>query len=319
MLFHRIFPFIALPVLFLAAAPAALACSGCGCTLSTDNEALNPETTTGLRIDGRFDYIDLNDLRLGGKHATADNAAPGEEIQHRTRTSMYNLGVDYMPSTAWGVNLSIPVWDRFHTSATGGLGDSESASKWTELSDIRLLARYLGLFESRNYGILAGVKLPTGSAKTNFHSGPAAAALLDRGLQPGTGTTDLLIGFSQRGKFSDDWSWFAQQLLQRPINEHADFRPGTTLNANIGVRYALTDVFVPQLQLNGQNRWRDVGANADRPHSGAEVLYVSPGLVVNLTEDTNIYTFVQVPIYQRLGGLELAPRYTVSVGISHHF
>ena len=59
-----------------------------------------------------------------------------------------------------------------------------------------MLGRYQTSFEDSEQlrlsfaGLLAGVKLPTG--KTNVTNDEGAVA--ERTLQPGTGTTDLLIG-----------------------------------------------------------------------------------------------------------------------------
>ena len=315
---------LSLAVVLALAPAAAQACSGCGCTLDTD-DAVSGGNQPGFRVDGRVDTIDQSHLVLGGKTAGAsdansDQVANGREVQQRTRSTLYTLGLDYTAEDPWGVNLAIPVIDRSHST----FGDSDnptspSSLNWTQLSDIRVLGRYTGLTASRDYGLLFGLKLPTGTTKTNFSSGTSAGSALDRGLQPGTGTTDLLLGLTQSGSLTDKLGWFATELWQKPLNEHDDFRPGQTLNANVGVRYAINDTFVPQLQLNGQNRWRDTGAASDRVNSGGEIVYVSPGLTVNLGEGTSLYGFVQLPVYQRVGGLELVPRYTASLGISHKF
>jgi hypothetical protein len=308
-------------LLFLGLAPiAAEACSACGCTLDTD-DAVATAGSTGLRVDGRFDYVNQNELLLGGKTPGAADLDPTQrEVQHQTRNYMMTLGIDYSFDGPWGVNLAIPVFDRFHTSYSDPDNPGIlSGSKWTELSDVRLLGRYTGLDDSRNYGILFGLKLPTGDTRTNFSSGTVAGTPLDRGLQPGSGTTDLLLGFTQTGQFGERLSWFATELWQKPLNDHDDFRPGQTLNANLGLRYQLDETLTPQLQINAQNRWRDSGAQSDRANSGGEVIYVSPGLTVNLGEGTSVYGFVQLPVYQRVGGLELVPTYTASVGVSHSF
>jgi len=49
------------------------------------------------------------------------------------------------------------------------------------------------------------------------------------------------------------------------------------------------------------------------------VVYASPGLFVNVAENTALYGFVQIPVYQRVGGLELVPDYSASIGIKHKF
>jgi hypothetical protein len=159
--------------------------------------------------------------------------------------------------------------------------------------------------------------LPTGRFNTNFIAGTTAGTPLDRGLQPGSGTTDLLLGAAHNGRLGQNTGWFATILWQRPLNSADQFRPGQTLNVNLGVRYSWSDSITPQFQLNGQNRWRDTGFQSDRPNSGGDVVYASPGVTISFAERMSVYGFVQVPVYQRVGGLELVPYSSISVGISY--
>lgn len=45
--------------------------------------------------------------------------------------------------------------------------------------------------------------------------------------------------------------------------------------------------------------------------------HISPGVTVALTRNLNAYGFFQVPIYQRVNGLQIQPRYTVSIGLHY--
>jgi hypothetical protein len=46
-------------------------------------------------------------------------------------------------------------------------------------------------------------------------------------------------------------------------------------------------------------------------------VYLSPGVNVKLTDSASLYGYVQVPIYQRVNGLQIEPRWSASVGV--HF
>jgi hypothetical protein len=50
-------------------------------------------------------------------------------------------------------------------------------------------------------------------------------------------------------------------------------------------------------------------------NSGATLVYLSPGVNVKLTPKTSAYAYLQVPIYQRVNGLQIEARYFVSVGL----
>ena len=303
----------------LGAPAAALACSACGCNLDTDEAPTASATPPGgvWSLDERVDYVNQNSLWLGGHKASPQDPTL-VEVQHNTTTIYYTTTLDYQSSGAWGANLAVPAQYRTHSTSNDGQDWTLSKSQWNELGDIRALGRY-AVTASHSFGLLAGAKLPTGTNKDTFNRGPASGTLVDPGLQPGTGTWDSLLGLSENGQFTDKLGWFAQELWQKPLTKHDQFAEGQKVNASLGLRYSISEIFTAQIQLNGQNRTRDHGANADIANSGGDVLYASPGLFINVTPGTALYGFIQLPVYQRVGGLELVPDYSASVGIKHKF
>jgi hypothetical protein len=312
--------FVVALVAFLATPATALACSSCGCSLSSDWSSQGYSSEPGLRMDLRFDYFNQDQLRSGT--GTVDRGSitfpTDREIQQKTINRNYTLGIDYTVNKDWGVNLTVPYFDRFHTTIIDGDTDI-SESKTSSLGDVRVLGRYQGFSQSHDIGVQFGLKFATGSFNNNFRSGPEAGTLLDRGLQPGTGTTDLLVGMYHFGALSRDWDYFGQALLQQPLNSREDFRPGTGLNLNAGVRYVGFETFTPHLQVNARIEKRESGAEADVENSGATLVYLSPGITVAITHKSLVYGFFQVPIYQRVNGFQIEPRFTVSVGVQHAF
>ena len=73
-------------------------------------------------------------------------------------------------------------------------------------------------------------------------------------------------------------------------------------------------MFVPQLQVNVRAEKRESGVNADVANSGATLAYLSPGFTLNLSRRFAAYAFVQVPVWQRVNGLQLEPRWSLSAG-----
>ena len=143
--------------------------------------------------------------------------------------------------------------------------------------------------------------------------------MLDRGLQPGTGSTDLLVGAFKFGAISETSDWFGQALLQIPIVADRAFRPGIGANLTAGVRYRGFESVVPQMQLNSRIERRESGSEADTPNSGATLVYFSPGATFAVSSTTSVYVFGQVPVYQRVTGLQLEPRWSVSAGVHAAF
>ncbi|NVN92522.1 MAG: hypothetical protein HXX11_18260 [Desulfuromonadales bacterium] len=97
------------------------------------------------------------------------------------------------------------------------------------------------------------------------------------------------------------------------------YRPGNSLSASLGLRYAGFDIIAPQLQFNFRDIARDSQARADKVSTGGTILYISPGLVAALTDQVSMYAFVQIPIYEDLNGVQLAPQFIPSVGVRYSF
>jgi hypothetical protein len=294
------------------------ACSSCGCTLNSDWGTQGYTTGTGLRFDLRADYFNQDQLRTGT--GTVDRASfpfpTSREIQQETINRNYTLSVDYSPNADWGLTAQVPYFNRFHTTVVDGDTDV-STSHTNSLGDARLLGRYQGFTADRSVGVQFGIKFATGSFHNDFLDGPQAGTPLDRGLQPGTGTTDLLVGVYRFGSLSRDWDYFAQALVQLPMNSHEGFRPGTGLNVNVGVRYMDFKTFVPHIQLNIRAEKPESGTEADVENSGATLFYLSPGVAERISKRFQMYQFFQVPVYQRVSGFQLEPRYTVSIGVHY--
>ena len=299
-----------------ALAPGARACGACGCTLNGDWASQGIGTRPGFRLDLRYDGFTQDQLRAGtGAVDPAMLPLPNaQEVQRETVNRNLTLTLDYSPNARWGLTLQAPGYRRTHATVAPGDMDP-SFSRSTGLGDLRLVGRYQGFLDDFSLGVQAGLKLPTGRFHDTFLAGPQAGEPVDRGLQPGTGTTDLLLGLFKFGDLGGAWGYFAQALAQLPLNTREDFRPGRGLNLNAGIRYAGFDRLTPQLQLNLRTEQRESGAAADVANSGATLIYLSPGATVNLRRGIQAYAFVQVPVHQRVNGIQLEPRSSVSVGL----
>lgn len=329
----------------------AHACSTCGCTLSTD-AATGYSTESGWRISFGTTFIDQNQLRHGTHTATpaqvvdhpSDPASSGGEIEKNTLNRYHTASIAWRPNADWGVALVVPWIDRDHTTygeheqpftAAAITSDQISSARVNSLGDIKLMANYQGWLPTHNLGIVAGIKLPTGryggqtedgrivGHPVRFHSGPAAGEALDTSLQAGTGSTDLIVGAYYYRPVSQDYDFFVNGQYQAAISQRmsragADYRPGNQGSLNLGLRYEAHANFVPQLQLNLLHKNRDHGAFADVANTAGTVAYLSPGASATVF-GTQVYAFVQLPIYSHLDGYQLVPRWTASVGISKAF
>ncbi len=293
---------------------SASACAACACTLNSDWESQGYSTAQGFKLDLDYLFLDQNQLRSGTRKISSSDVPNGQELEDYTRNNIVTLGLSYVFNADWGVALQMPYIVRDH--ATFGEDHHEyDTSSTSSIGDISLIARYQGFTPSHHLGVQLGIKLPTGSFSKTFRSG----APLDRGLQPGTGTTDLIAGIYYFDDLGKDWSWFAQATVQTALNERSDYKPGTAENLDAGIRYTHFKRVIPQLQINTHISSRDRGAEADTDNSGGVVINLSPGVTVEVTDKIASFVFVQVPVYQNLNGYQLAPKWSLTAGIRVSF
>jgi hypothetical protein len=331
---------IAVALAATSVANPAFACASCGCTLSSDWESQGLTTQAGWKLDLRYDSLNQNQLRSGtgtiapGAASQIVTSVGNQEVEKFTRNQYYTVTVDYSGAATWGVSLQLPYIVRTHSTlgtqsdgytpdylgAPGGGGEYDS--KTSSLGDVKVIGRYQGFSPQLNFGVLFGLKLPTGShTKTGTSTDPfnPGTAPIDPGLQPGTGTTDAIAGLYYFDAFGKDWGYFTQGTYQSALNTKDQYRPGNGLNLNLGLRYLGFDAAVPQIQINARRVARDSGARADTVSTGGTLVYLSPGLVVPVSKLASVYGFVQLPIYQNVNGVQLTPKYTASLGVRFSF
>lgn len=308
---------IAFPIALFAATPA-FACSSCGCNLTSDwlSQGLvaQPGTTLGLR----YDFVPQTELRSDTDEVDHSKITlpTTREIEQNTYNHYVTATLDHAFNPEWAVNLQVPFVIRPHRTVAEGDTD-QSYSRTEGLGDIRASVRFQGFGGPGITGIQLGLKLPTGGFHQTFRTGPQSGELVDRGLQPGTGTLDATAGVYHFGKLGAAFDYILQAQGDIPLNSREDFKPGVAGTFSAGVNYTGWKGITPQLQLNLRLAARDSGGNSDRSNSGGEQLYVAPGLSANLTSHISAYGIVQLPLYNRVNGYQLAPKYTLSFGLQY--
>jgi hypothetical protein len=282
--------------------------------------------TAGWRASFEYDYIHQDDLRSGTHSVSV--VPDGNELEHDTLNRYMTAGLSYSPNTSWTIDLRAPYVIRSHS--TYGTYDSTaslpelSGSRSSSLGDIKLIGSYQGLLPTHNLGVQLGLKLPTGQYGTavKFDSGPNAGTPLDASLQPGTGSTDVIVGAYYYQAISQNFDITANAQFQSAVMHEQDrrgndYRPGNATTVSLGLRYERTPQWVPQLQLNLFRKDADQGALADTLDVAGTVAYLSPGMTVRVLNTLHLYGFVQVPVYSNLDGYQLFPHWTASVGATY--
>lgn len=305
----------------MAGVSVGYSCSVCGCSLSSDWAAQGYSTTYGFQAGVRYEYSESSQLRRGAASISASDpfvAASAGETQQSTFNRVTVLSVDYASGGKWGVTLDVPYINRDHST----LGDGDpgvSSSEASGLGDLRVLARYQVHSLARGFGFQFGLKLPTGRINQNFDAGPGDGQLLDRGLQLGSGTTDLLAGASYFSRLSTNLGAFASGLIDQPLAERADYLPSASVTLSTGLRLLNKTWLTPQLQVNTRLDARERGSEGDTDNSGGTFVYLSPGLTAEIGEHLHAFAFYQLPVYQRVNGVQLEPRWLLSLGVTYKF
>jgi hypothetical protein len=306
----------------------ACAC-GCG-VFEVGTSTMLPQGTGGMAYV-MYDYQDQ--VTNWNGHTSAP---PAQNPDKKIETSFYTAGFQYMFNRSWGIQVEVPIADRYFETTGNAPGNPIVHSTWTALGDMRIEALYTGFFEDQSLGINVGLKLPTGNFTHNNAYGD-----VDRDSEIGTGSTDLLLGgfFRHHLIARAHLDWFAQIELDLPFlyssgpipvdgNPSAPwvngtYRPGAELDGAAGIYYTGLRIgkvgLVPIAQVIASVRRQDSGsAAADPVQSGYQRILLSPGVEID-AHPLMFYADVELPVYQNTNGDQLIGSFLVKGSVSYRF
>jgi hypothetical protein len=310
-----------------ACALAALAldsnasCGAAFCLVNTDWSSQGAWVEPGARFDLRYEAVDLDQPR-SGRDRVSVGALPRHHDEVETQNRNWVAAIDWNLGELWGVSVSMPYVGREHVHIHNHHG-AQLFETWdfTEIGDTRIQARRTLTSNDDPEapcvtGLTFGVKLPTGKHDVVNSEGEQA----ERTLQPGTGTTDFLLGYYwHSGAPLLGLSWFAGAQVVLPMNSKDGFKPGQQLQVDGGLRYSVSRSVGLMLQLNYVAKGRDKGENAEPEDSGSRQAFVSPGISWSATRDLQVYAFLQLPIYRAVNGIQLTADKSAMAGLSWRF
>lgn len=301
---------------------AQASCGSTFCLVNTNWGAQGVWTEPGWRADVRYEYINQDQPRAGTR-----DVGIGEIRQHHDEVQTVNRNwiatMDYGFSPNWGATVIVPWVDRNHDHIHNHHGEAIPESwKFSDPGDVRVAGRYQNVFEDAGAarisyaGIVAGLKLPTGDTNVANEEGEVA----ERTLQPGSGTTDLIVAAYFRQAIGG-WnaSWFTQLGGQFPLNTNKGYKPGQQVLLDVGGRWEASERVGLLVQVNALWKGHDSGDEAEPEDSGGRWVFVSPGFTVAVSRNVNLYGFVQLPIYQNVNGVQLVAKRAFAVGASVQF
>lgn len=307
-----------------------------------------------------YEYIKfggLGDAQLidaAGKHQHLHSIGT---IQNAAAAAAYGVTDDFMVSVRAPYVLRTDIREGHHEHIAGVAnntvdyrGDSQGFGDVTVLGQYRFLnSKATGT----QAAFLFGVKLPTGA--TNRLD--AQGELFDAEFQPGSGSTDFLLGaaFTQRfGAWSLDANVLAIKVgtgtqdtnlggrflynaavsyrlvgYRPPEEQHAGLPSSALAHGPVPHRHAHPLDKVPAapppqwrvdaiLELNGE--WHDFETTSGvrDPNSGGHVLLLSPGVRVGYGNVSGFATF-GIPLVNDMNGLQSKTSYRFFTGIAYAF
>ena len=296
--------------------------AGCGaafCSTANDWLTLTQGVQPGWLVWGQLEYLNQDQLREASNKISREQIVePHEEIKTINRNAL--LGAEYGFAQNWAAGLILPYSNRehVHTHDDGGMQEQESW-QFDNPGDVRLKLRYQSpghLANEMSWTLNGGLKLPTG--KFDVHNSEGETA--EHSVQPGTGTTDLLLGGGiAYSPLSLPVSLFANLQLQSPLNERDGYRPGWRAGLQVGGQYPITGKLDLLIQANLLHSGSDSGVNAEPDESGRTQVAIVPGLTYSWSNGLMIYGMVELPVYQWVNGIQLTYDYAVSMGMSITF
>ena len=188
--------------------------------------AAQPGTTFSLR----YDYIPQTTLRTEPIKSTAGQSdlPTDREIERYTYNHDLTATLDHQFANDWGIDVQLPYFHPPHStfaedttepsySSTDGFGDARVMARWQGLSTLGSVT-----------GVEAGLVLPTGAFDQTFESGPVRGEEVDRGLQPGTGTVQVVAGPYHFGALASELGYFVQLTGQAALDRRDGYKPGSS-------------------------------------------------------------------------------------------
>jgi len=318
--------------LFLISRPTPVhaTCGSANCFLVTGTQE-GVGNRGQLIVDLSFRYV-VQDRKLSGTRKVGEVLTPKVDFENgvlepdhhreiRTQNTLVEIDMAYGLTDRLTIDWQLPIIndrDHEHFGDVGTIDEHFSRGDGSSgFGDIRAGVRYALSVKARQ--ILVGglaVKVPTGQYKLRDSEGE----INEPTIEPGTGSTDFIgsLGWSrqvvpQKGEcfLAGSYRWNGENGL--------DYRFGDETQASAGFRYRTEHQVTWSLQVNGRRADRDQFLGDGVPSTGSTLVNLTPGLRLETKSGTSIYGFVQVPVYQKVNEVNLAPGSGIMFGLSHTY
>lgn len=309
--------FVRRPVLLFAGLVAVVtvvlpvplvACSVCRCGDPTFNAlGLAGYTSSGFRAALDWERFDK------------DEGDPSIESESQIENRMTAF-VSYAFAERFMLSARIPYSTRSLTASTPGENPETLDTKG--LSDPELCAQAMlwaspmsGLGRRASIALAGSIKTPWG--ENDVTTGGERA---DEHAQPGTGSTDFVGTLSGIFLIDLQSSLFSSVGYRHTGENDYGYRYGSTFLANLSYEHKIGNYVDGLMELNFRHADKDQvdsdGTLGD--DTGGSLLYVTPKVLVNVTQGVVFRVAAQIPTVGNLNG-EQTERVVVNIGVTYFF
>jgi len=161
---------------------------------------------------------------------------------------------------------------------------------------------------SEQAAVFGALKLPTGRVDDRDSQGKRLAPK----LQPGTGSTDFILGPIFTHRTSLRFAWHANLFYRINTEGTQDFRFGNKLTHNLAAEYRF--VIRPEtsliLEINGEYAAKAEKDGHRKSGTGGYLLFLTPGIQGTVPYTERVLSWevaAQIPVVENLRGNQLSP------------
>lgn len=308
--------------------PVVAGCGAATCPLNT-HRYLN---SGRLQLGVVREYINQDQIYVGSSEASVgafrQSGQEHDEVQTINSRDIFRLQYGILDRLALQVEL--PFVHREHTHFLIEENEFESWN-FTGLGDMVVSGQLAALLPPSEFSpylsFTVGVKLATGvTHAVNGEGEPAEVT-----IQPGSGSTDLLVGADYRQALLSVPMLAGDLHVTLPLHIGVSYRLngegtldwqfGNQLLASIGSEYRFANRATLTFQINGRfQEEADPGRvdPADVPpgNTGGTWIFASPGLRFKLSDAFSAFAITQIPVYQDVNGIQQTSNLNLRLGLA---
>ncbi len=306
------------------AIPVGFAGANCGSESSCPLEEPDSHRDARFRIDVSHLYVDQDQPMVGTDEA-AIGAIPQDHDEVRTVNRITNIRATVRNRRGWSVAATLPYLRRTHEHIHHD-GSEDHYERWHDrgLGDLDVSAtRVFRGMRGPQWRLGIGVKTPTGKQKgalTEDGDPIEASARLGTGSWDLTASAGAEWSLRAPGKDPGTSMPFRLSISGRANGRGVEnYRHGAELQAHASTEYALSGGLAALLQTNYRVRAKDDVGDAeeeDAANTGGAALYLTPGLRVDPISDLSLYGLVQIPVWERVNGIQIVAKTNLIIGVS---